>query len=693
VKDLFWAESVAVIGVSESEDNLAKNIVGNLLKFGYRGKIFAVGPGGGEIFGSQIYRSVTDLPGKPYLAVILTPASSVPEIFAQCGEKGIRWAVIQSGGFREFRAEGEILEHEIVKTSQKYGIRFVGPNCVGIINTAIGLYTPFVDLPKPFTSGRVGVFAQSGGVMFSLVERLCTSGVGISKAVSMGNKLCTDEAEYMAFAKDEPDIDVIYFYLEDLKRARIFADLARQCSKPVVLHKSNTSSLSRTIARSHTAALAVDDDVVDAVCRESGILRVHSAYEGITAVKGFSLPSLRGKSLAVISRSGGWAVVSADACAKHGFYLPELGRDVLDEVRRGSRAGVIPFGNPLDLGDIYDLSFYSRVVEKALLQDDIHGVIFLQSTQMVIEWEENRRLVEKLSELSIQFGKPVAVVMDVKLDERVILEETARFPFFIEPAEAVEALAVNYQWSKRDLRPLPLDIEQDEVVVPVKDIEEWIAAINEEKRQPLLNEAFDLLDRTVIPTVPWHMANSLDEVIEAAKDLGFPVALKAVSPSLLHKSDKGGLALNVQDMVSLRKEWHRLREVSSDISGIVVQKMAPASRELIVGAKRDPLFGPVVLVGLGGIMVEILKDVSMRLAPIDMATALQMFQELSGKRILDRFRGMKEANLLSAARILVQLSQLMHHFPQICEIDLNPVSLDDEGKEAIVLDARLLLST
>lgn len=692
MKKLFWAESVAVIGVSESDDNLGKNILANLVNFGYRGRIYAVGPRGGEVSGCRIYPSVAELPDKVDLAVILTPARFVANILVQCGQKGIQWAVIQSGGFREFGAEGEELEREIVKAGDAYGIRFVGPNCVGVANTANALYTPFVAFSNPFRPGRVSVFAQSGGVGISLAERLCSSGVGISKVVSMGNKLDLDEADYLDYLKDDPDSAVIYLYLEGFKRGRIFAGLARQCTKPIILHKSNNSSLSGTIAQSHTAALAADDEVVDAVCRESGITRVRSLSDAINAVKGFSLPILKGNNLAVISRSGGYAVVLADACATCGFQLPEFGQTILDEVQGGSRAGVIRFGNPLDLGDIYDLSLYFRVVEKALLQDDIDGVVFMQSSHEVTEHDANRRLLAKLSELSVQSGKPVAVVIDVPREERVFLEKTANFPFFLDPTEAVRALAIQYQWRMFDRRQRSEKILHDEVSVPVKEIEKWLGVMEGEKRQPLVHEVFDLLGMTEIPTIPWRMAASLDKTIEAAEAIGFPVALKAVSHSLLHKSDKGGVSLNVQDAESLGKEWQRLQSVSDDISGVLVQKMAPASRELIVGAKRDPFFGPVVLVGLGGIMVEVIKDVRMRLAPIDIGMAMEMLQGLSGSRLLGRFRGLCEADLGSAARILVRISLLMDRFPQIREIDLNPVSLDDEGKSAIALDGRVLLA-
>lgn len=688
---LFNAASIAVIGVSESEDNLARNILTNLVSFGYQGAIHAVGPRGGEILGFRVFTSVKELPGSPELAVILTPARFVPEILAQCAEKGTRWAVIESGGFRECGADGEALEEEIVRTSERYGIRFIGPNCIGIVNTANGLYTPFIALPNPYKKGFVGVFAQSGGVALSLAERLCASGVGVSKLASMGNKLGFDEADYLSYLMEDPDTAIITFYLEDFKRGRLFAELARRCSKPIVLHKSNTSSLSRVIAQSHTAALAADDAVVDAVCRDCGIVRVRSVWEGINAVKGLSLPGLKGRNLAVISRSGGHAVVAADACSRFGFRLPALGGDILDEVQGHGRSGVIRPGNPLDLGDIYDVSTYFSVVEKTLRQEDIDGVVFIQVSQMVVEREATRQLAERLSMLSARFDKPVAVVMEIPIAERMFLEQTLKSPFFLEPTEAVQALAVQYQWRK-PVGARPEEVRQDEATLPLEEVEGWFRAVEREKRQPILHEALELLEILGIASVPWRRVQSLDEALGAAEAIGFPVALKAVAPSLLHKSDQGGIALNIGGREALRSEWARMCGVSADILGFVVQKMAPASRELLIGAKRDPCFGPVVLAGLGGIMVEVLKDVSMLLAPIDVKIARKMFQELAGSRILGRFRGMEKADLESAAQILVKVSLLMHHFPRVKELDINPVNLDDDGKGAIALDARLLLS-
>lgn len=687
---LFSPQSVAVIGVSESEDNLGKNIVSNLVRFGFQGEIHPVGPRGGEVLGRAIHRSVAELPKPVDLAVILTPARIVPEVLTQCGEKGIRRAIVQTGGFRELGSEGKELENKLLEVSSRFGIRFLGPNCIGAIHAQTGFYAPFVALPTPYRSGRVSVFAQSGGVGLTLGERLSSSGIGVSKLVSMGNKLDIDEVDSLKFLLDDPETDVIFFYLEDFKRGREFAEAARGSSKPIVLLKSFTSPLSQTIAQSHTAALAGDDAVVDAVCREVGIVRAQSVAEAVNAVRAFSMPRLQGKNLAVVSRSGGHAVLAADACARHGFRLPQLDGGLLETVQERLRAGVIRLGNPMDLGDLYDMPFNFEVVESVLRQEDIHGAVFIHVSHMVVEREASRKLLQDLWDLSWRVRKPVAMVVEIPFEELAYLRREADFPFFSEPGQAVEALALQWEHAKaiEARRSEPLSVS-----APAwsEKAAAWLNVIEREHRQPLLHEALELMDLISVPTVPWKMTAGLADALEAARDFGYPVALKAVGQSLLHKSEKGAVVLNVAGPDELERHWLGLSRLAPDVEGVLIQKMVSSSRELIIGGKRDSSFGPVVLAGLGGIMVEVLKDVSMRLAPVRMAAARSMLRELSGARILGPFRGMPAADIEAASRVLVQLSLLMHRFPEIAELDLNPVTLGDDGRGALALDARLLL--
>jgi acetate---CoA ligase (ADP-forming) len=311
---------------------------------------------------------------------------------------------------------------------------------------------------------------------------------------------------------------------------------------------------------------------------------------------------------------------------------------------------------------------------------------------MMSERQGTRNLIERLGALSMEYEKPIAIVVDVSLKERALFEKTATFPFFLEPTDAVQGLEVLHRYGNlRDEKTTnPRSLMEPNLR---SDIAGWVEAFDGDNRQPLLYEALALFERIDIPVVSWQMTTSLQETLKAAEKMGYPIALKAVSHTLLHKSDKGGIALNVEDPVRLGAEWRRLNSISSDLAGIVVQKLFPVTRKLIIGAKQDPSFGPVVLVGMGGIMVEGFKDVSMRLAPVGITEALEMLDHLQGRNILGRFRGMKEADLQLVAEIIVKVSKLIHGFPQIREIDIDPVSMGGEGNRPVALDARVLMRT
>jgi len=691
MEKFFYPESTAVVGVSEFKDNLGRNIISNLVNFGYEGKIHAVGPRGGKVMGHTVYPSVLDLPDIPELAVILTPARFIPEVLKQCGEKGTRYAVIESAGFREMGDGGEKVEKELLAVTRQFGIRFTGPNCVGLVNALNGLYVPFVALPSGYKKGHTSVMAQSGGIGFSLAERLNHPGLGLSKFVSMGNKLNIDEVDYLSYLMRDPDTKVIYFYLEDFKRGRDFANIALKGSKPIILHKSNTTALSHTIANSHTAALAGDDRIVDAACEHTSIVRVQSLEEAIRAIKGFSLPYLYGINLAILSRSGGHAVIATDVCAKYGFNLPELDSSILNEAKKHFRAGVIKLGNPLDLGDIYDLHVYSKIVEKTLQQPDIHGIIYIHVSHMMVEQENSIEVMKKLAELSARYKKPIAVVLEVPESLRQILEEKMTYPYFLEPAEAIEALALQYRYANHQEKKLSAGIRD---TISLKNgVNTWLRTIEQEGHQPLLHQALSLLDRVGIRTAPWRMVTSFSEAEKAAEKIGYPVALKVVAPFLSHKSDQGGIVLNIENAEALQRQWKQIHSCFKSIIGIVLQKMIFASREMIIGAKRDPAFGPVVLAGMGGIMVELLQDVGMRLAPVDEDEANKMIEGLKGTKLLGPFRGMKTAHRNVIVRYVVEVSRLIHDFPKIQELDINPIIISDDGHDIVAVDVRVIVGS
>ncbi|MGQ9477346.1 MAG: CoA-binding protein, partial [Candidatus Bipolaricaulia bacterium] len=367
MEKIFYPESLVVLGVSPRAENLGKNIIANLQEFGYRGKIYAVGRERGEVYGIEIYDAVEALPEGIDLAVFLTPAPLIPDLMERCGRKGIKWAVIESAGFSEFSEEGQLLEERLLEIARRWGIRFVGPNCLAIINLENGLCLPFVLVSRSAARpGKVSVVSQSGGVALTYANLLSVPGLGVSKLVSIGNKLDLDELDYLEYLLADPGTELIILYLEGIEDGRRLMELARASNKPILLHKAHRGLASRAIARSHTAALADDDRVVTAAAWQSGLIRVPDFRAAVNTVKALSLPPVRGNGLAIIARTGGHAVIAADGAEATGFELYQFPEAFLRKVQGLFRAKVIRPTNPLDLGDLFDLGLYAWITEECL---------------------------------------------------------------------------------------------------------------------------------------------------------------------------------------------------------------------------------------------------------------------------------------------------------------------------------------
>ena len=354
----FYPRSIVVIGVSPERTNLGKNILQNCLTFEYSGEVLSAGIKEGVVYGQRIHPSVEALDRPVDLAVILTPARTVPGILEQCGRKGIRWAVIESGGFSELGEDGTVIEQACCEVAKRYGIRFVGPNGIGVANLENGLALPFWPLREDLKTGPVSVLAQSGGVGLSYLGFLAEESIGVNKFVSMGNKLDVDENDLLEYLIQDEGTRVILLYLEGFTDGRRFLEIASRSGKPILVHKSNRFETSASIAHSHTTALFSDDILVDNALKQAGCIRVNTMNEAMDYIRALTMPPLRGNRLAVVSRSGGHAVIAADACAHYGFELPSFPAELLEKVEKRLRAHVIRLQNPLDLGDLFDLDFY-----------------------------------------------------------------------------------------------------------------------------------------------------------------------------------------------------------------------------------------------------------------------------------------------------------------------------------------------
>ncbi|HYA90037.1 MAG TPA: acetate--CoA ligase family protein [Thermodesulfobacteriota bacterium] len=687
MEQLFYPKSVAVIGVSERPDNLARIIVENLFKFQFNGEIFIVGKKEGILFGRKIYTSMEDLREGINVAVILTPASTIPGILEACGRKKIRWAVVESGGFREYSEEGARLEQEILRIAKKWGIRIVGPNGIGLINLENGFVVPFVKLmQEAVNKGKVSVLAQSGGVTISYFNLLASANVGIAKMVSMGNKLDLNEIDYLKYVIQDPQTEIIGLYLEGLERGRELMEIARSTSKPIILHKANIGEGSHHIAKFHTAALANDDRVVDAALRQADIIRARDFRFFASAVKILSLPPMKGNNLIVLSRSGGIAIVAADSAERYGFKLFPLAKNFTGRIQSYFRAKVIQPTNPLDLGDLFDFDLYTKILDQALRIKGVDGILF-QHGSAGEEKEPSRRLIHAVKELSFRHQKPVALCYFTEEEELAFIKRTFDYPIFTEPSEALSALAVSREYYRKQnvLKEKPIAYRVDR-----GRVKSLLQTARGEGRDLLLTEAFEVLQAYGIPVADYQAVNQKEDLKKVMNKIGVPVALKIASPEISHKSDVGGVVLNINRESEAEEAYDKMKRlVKGPSSGVLVQKMVSEGKEVILGAKHDPSFGPVLLFGLGGIYVEVFKEISLRVAPINRSEAEEMISDLKTSAILKGIRGEKPLDIRALIENLLRLSQLVTDFPEIEGIDINPVKVLEKG--AIAVDARILL--
>ena len=692
MEKFFHPQSVAVVGVSDDPDNLAQGIVANLLEFKYRGKIFLVGRRPGVTFGLPIFPGLRDLPEPVDLAAILAPARVVPSLVKECGELGIPRIVVQSGGFSESGAAGLALEEEVRGLLKEYGLRLVGPNGIGTINMELGLSLPFSHVrPKP-RKGNVSIISQSGGVGLHLLAWMSREGMGLNKFLSLGNKLDVNENDALAYFLEDPGTEVIYFYLEGITDGRQFLEVAKRSSKPVFLQLANVGPETAAIAQSHTASLATDERVLEAACRQGGIERVTSQAEFLVGAKLAGQPPVKGSRVVVLSRSGGEALITAYACRKWNFQIPPLSPQIRQLIEDRSRAGIIKPTNPIDLGDIFDFKVYSQIVQALCRDPEVDAILLNFGPIAEGEREEAQKMARLVVELAREAGKPLAITVICTLDEEEYFLKTLRVPVFHFPGEAVRALAYSRDFAV--WRETSVVLEETPPAMGEKDIS---AILSHQSRAGFLSlpQALALIAALGIPAAAWQAVRGPEEAVAASDALGYPVVLKLSAPSLVHKTEAGAVLLNLTDAAQVAAGFARCSQIARETlpAGepweVVVMSQAAGGREALLGARRDPSFGPVVAFGAGGIDTEVQEDVSLRVAPVSMAMARDLVGETRMGRILGGLRGQPAADLDRLAQALAALSRLMVQFPQIQEVDLNPVLLFPGQPGLLALDARI----
>ncbi len=450
---MFYPDSVAVVGASSNPTNIGRLIVQNLITWEYGGEVYPVNPKGEDVLGLKGYKSVLDIPGPVDVAVAFVPARVVPEVMDECGRKGITRMAIPSGGFAELGEEGARLAQEVRSGAERYGIRFVGPNGLTIINAENGLCLPFLPMAKR-EPGRISIITQSGGVGMSLIMFLDNQSARFNKFVSVGNKLDMDELDFLEYLGRDPGTGVICMFLESVVRGREFYEVASRLGKPLVVYKANTTEVGARTAASHTAALANNDDVLDDVMRQAGVIRVDEIKRLVEMARAFDLPPMRGNRIAVVSPAGGYAVMMSDLAYKLGFEFPPLSSEVVEGFKEKVRADVIRFGNPLDLGDVLSSDAIVYGLDKVMAQEDIDGAVVVLMRRADTKYDGaysalSREIYGDIGEIIKRHDKPLALCLLTACHYLRHVQSRSSYPIFENPEDAVHALAVSRDHWKR----------------------------------------------------------------------------------------------------------------------------------------------------------------------------------------------------------------------------------------------------
>jgi acetyltransferase len=692
----FFPGSLVVFGASTNRNKLGSIVLLSNKQHHYRGNLYGIGSQEGDLEGIHIYADVESLPEIPDVAVLVTPASSIPELMEACGRKGIDRIIIESGGFSEYSHNDHSLEDQILAIAEKYRMKIIGPNCIGVINFDIGMMTPFVFYKDSPIGGRVALIAQSGGIGEAYMRLIEGHGVKCGKFAATGNKLQLDETDFLDYFIHDKDTDIIAFYLEGFKRGRDFFELARRSPKPIVIQKSNRSPVSAKIAQSHTTALSSDDEVVDSAFHQAAIIRAESEIDCIHAVQMLQIPLMKGRRVAVLSRSGGHAVISADACARFGFEMVPFPPVFFENLKTIYNSRVVVHQNPLDLGEIFDYTLFTGILEEVLKLDEVDGVLFNHVYSNLYEVEMSRSFLASVEKLGNQYGKPVAIAVVSDREEVVSLSKHQAYPVYRHPLESAFALHVSASYYERKLQrdnrgPEPVyDMNLDA-------IRSIIEHCHDNRRIALTNEALDICSAAGIHPIKGQVIR--DTSLIDGLILRFPVALKLLSRDASHKSDIGGVIVNIRNRKALIRAVSDMRETvmkkisNLNIDGYLVQEMAPEGTECFVGGRRDPSFGPVVVVGLGGIFIEVFKDTAIRLAPVTKLEAWDMLKNLKAYPLLKGTRGKGGADMAALVEIICRVSSLLTACPEIAELDLNPVIVHSDGKGVSIVDARIFFDS
>lgn len=708
LKRFFNPRSIAIIGASTDIRTINGKPLHYLQRHGFQGRLFPVNPKYSEITGLACYPDIQSIDADIDLALIVVNCKLVPAMLAQCAAKQVPFVTIFSSGFAEAGEQGRRAQREVAELAAKSGIRICGPNCQGgvdLFHPTAAAFSAALD-PAPFQPGPVGFVTQSGALGYSIFNMAQESGIGFSYVVSTGNEMDLDAADFMDFMLDDENTRMVFAYLEGIRDGAKFmrlADKALAAGKPLAVLKVGRSETGSRAAASHTAALTGSDEVVDAFFRQKGIIRVDDVQGFIDlakALKGTArIP--RGRGLGIVSISGGGGVLCADTAEECGLQVAALQPQTSAEIARN----IPPFGSPVNPVDVTAQAIntaegFANVIQAMLADPGVDGLVVVVT---MIVGEPGLRMARDLVRLSRKAAKPIVVAWTAGprlMEAPFAVLNAAGVPLYQSPVRAVKALAqlMHYGAGRRDR--LASEIESQPPAADVPPLPQALRELLSGSRRTLSErQSKQLLGAFGVATSRELLARSREEALAAAEKIGFPVAMKVDSPDILHKTEADAVRLGVPDPDRLAAAFDeilknaRSHHPAARINGVLVQEMVPAGVEVIVGMNRDPQFGPVLMFGLGGIFVEILKDVALRIAPIAREEAVRMIQGVRGYPLLTGARGRSKADIAALAETLVKVSRMaMALGPRLEQLDINPLVVLPQGSGVKVADALVILA-
>ncbi len=692
---LLRPKSIAVIGASDTPGKIGYTVVRSLIESKYEGPIYPINPKGGDIQGLKAYASVLDVPGDIDAAAVVIPAKYVPEVTEECGKKGIKGLIVIASGFSEVGRHD--LEEQVVAISHRYGMRVLGPNIVGILSNSDkcnASFAPFLPL-----AGSAALVSQSGALLIAMDASTYIRRVGFDKLVSIGNMSDVNFADLVEWLDQDAETECISLYIEGLKDGRRFMDNARKAGKPIVALKSGVSAHGAAAAASHTGSLAGSEKIYDAAFGQAGVVMASDLNNLFDRTLALSLqPPMPGDNLLILTNGGGVGVLATDSADRYGLPLKFAPENLQTELKNYMPS----FGsakNPVDLTGMADRSWYEKSTQYAFAHAWVDGLVVLYCETAMTDPQDIAEGIKSAIDTSGITGKPVTVsfVGGERSEAAMRWLVENGIPAYNEPDTAVNALAALREHARS--QKLAAEVFERFDGVDEAKARAIIAQVRAEgDRNVTEMESKMIFTAYGLPVATSKQAASEDEAVSLANEIGYPVVMKILSPDILHKSDAGGVKVNIESDAQVREAFRTIManakayNAGADIHGVVVQEMAPWGTEVILGSVNDATFGPTVMFGLGGIFVEILKDVTFRVAPVATDQAFTMFSEINGAPILDGARGEAPRDRRALAEVLSRYSQMVCDLAdEIQETDANPVIVYEEGQGVRIVDARIIL--